>query len=158
MSGNEPDRDKSAMPELLSAKTYRPDKSRAASRAQLTCPGHSLTFVASDRFRATSAARFQTAAFIEKLVGGGVDVVYATEDTTLHPFVALDALLGDVQRTTSASIPTINIVGIFLMRCCRLFCGRLSKLSALRLRRSRDTRHIEFLFGCPAIIANGTRL
>ena len=31
-------------------------------------------------------------------------------------------------------------------------------MPVFRLRRSRNTRHIEFLFGCPAIVANGTRL
>jgi serine/threonine protein kinase len=66
MSGNEADRDKSAMLELLNAKTHRPHRSRAATRTQLTASGHSLTFVASGRFRATLGRTISHYRIIEK--------------------------------------------------------------------------------------------
>lgn len=43
----------------------------------------------------------------------------------------------DVRLATSASIRTINTSDIYRMTCCRLSCGRLSRLPAFRLRNRR---------------------
>jgi hypothetical protein len=45
--------------------------------------------------------------------------------------------VGSITAAASDSEPTVNTCGILPMTCCRLFCGRLSRLPAFRLRNDR---------------------
>jgi hypothetical protein len=58
-----------------------------------------------------------------------------------------------VRLAASASIHSINSFGTNLTMCCPLFCGRLSRLPAFRLRHNSETQRA-FAFR-PAIGTNG---